>query len=76
MNTQKRQGDILVAMLKKRGMTTLELLQAGVSVCPWKRVRECIPPGWMLDKTGKRGRLTVYRVVRVDATKKREVCHA
>lgn len=64
MQTQKRQGDKLVSMLKRRGMTTLEMMQAGISVCPWKRVRECLPAGWLLDTSKRRGRHIVYRVVK------------
>jgi hypothetical protein len=28
--------------LKRRPMTTLEMLNTGISVCPWKRIRECL----------------------------------
>lgn len=63
-STPKRQGDKLVEILKKRGLTTLEMLQLGISVCPWKRVKEAIPSGWRLDKSERKGRLIVYRVVK------------
>jgi len=64
MATHTRQGDKLVSMLKRRGMTTLEMIQTGISVCPWKRVRECLPDGWQFKPVGTKGRHTVYRVVR------------
>ena len=64
MTTQKRQGDKLVSMLKRRGMTTLELIQTGISVCPWRRVSECLPEGWKHDKSQRKGRHIVYRVVK------------
>lgn len=60
----KRQGDKLVSVLKKRGMTTLEMQMLGISTCPWKRVRECLPFGYKLDTSGRRGRFVVYRVVK------------
>lgn len=60
----KRQGDQLIAMLKKRGMTTLEMIQTGISVCPWKRVRECLAPGEVLDTSQRKGRHVVYRVAK------------
>ena len=63
-NTPKRQGDKLVEILKKRGLTTLEMIQLGISVCPWKRLSECIPPGWKLDKSERKGRHIVYRIVK------------
>jgi len=64
MQTNKRQGDKLVSMLKRKGMTTLELIQTGISVCPWKRLKEAMPEGWKLDKSQRRGRHIVYRVVK------------
>lgn len=64
MTTHTRQGDKLVSMLKKRGMTTLEMVQTGISVCPWKRLVEAMPEGWRLDKSQRRGRHIVYRVVK------------
>ena len=64
MTTHKSQGDKLVSMLKRRGMTTLELIQTGISVCPWRRVSECLPEGWKLDKSQRNGRHIVYRVVK------------
>ena len=64
MQTNKRQGDKLVSMLKRKGMTTLELIQTGISVCPWRRVSECLPDGWKLDKSQRKGRHIVYRVVK------------
>jgi hypothetical protein len=60
----KRQGDLLVDELKKRGMTIGEMEALRISTCPWKRVRECIPEGYVLDTSKRRGRLVVYRIVR------------
>ena len=59
-----RQGDKLIEILQKRGLTTLEMLQLGISVCPWKRLAECLPPGLRLDKSQRKGRHIVYRVVK------------
>ena len=56
------QGRRLIQHLKRRGMTTLEMLQLGISVCPWKRIREQLRDGEHLV-TNKKGRFTVYRVV-------------
>jgi hypothetical protein len=36
------QGRRLIDLLKRRPMTTLEMLNTGISVCPWKRIRECL----------------------------------
>lgn len=57
------QGRRLIAMLKKRGMTTLEMLQTGISVAPWKRIAECLAPHEQLVKR-KVGKHNVYRVVK------------
>ena len=61
------QGRKLIALLKKRGMSTLELQQAGISTCPWKRINEHLRPDEGLMKTKRypdNGRwYYVYRVV-------------
>ena len=36
------QGRRLIALLKRRAYTTMEMLQTGISTCPWKRIAECI----------------------------------
>jgi len=56
------QGRQLVSMLKRKGMTTMEMLQTGVSVAPWKRVSESLRPDECLVKTKNNRGLTVYRV--------------
>lgn len=61
------QGRQLIALLKKRGMTTMELQQTWLSTCPWKRIAEQLTEKEQLIKT-KRERLGrrwvyVYRVV-------------
>ncbi|MFN7610237.1 MAG: hypothetical protein ACK5QX_04775 [bacterium] len=57
------QGRRLIAQLKRRGMTTLEMLQLGISVCPWKRVREQLKADEMLVKSKNKQGLIVYRVI-------------
>lgn len=61
---KETQGRRLIAMLKRRGMTTMDLLQTGISVAPWKRIAESLQEGErLLKKKDCRG-LTVYRVGR------------
>ncbi|TAE20512.1 MAG: hypothetical protein EAZ92_17955 [Candidatus Kapaibacterium sp.] len=61
------QGRKLIALLKKRGMSTLELQQAGLSTCPWKRISEQLVRNEELIKSKRypdNGRwFYVYRVV-------------
>lgn len=61
------QGRKLIALLKKRGMTTLEMQLECISTCPWKRVSEHLLPHEELIKTKRypdNGRwYYVYRVV-------------
>ena len=59
---KQTQGRKLISALKRRGMTTLEMLQLGISVCPWRRVTESLKEGEQLIKS-KKGRYTVYRVI-------------
>jgi hypothetical protein len=61
------QGRKLIALLKKRGMSTLELQMTGISVCSWRRIGEQLRPNEELTKTKRypdNGRwFYVYRVV-------------
>ena len=67
MKKDQTQGRRLIALLKKRGMTTMQLQQAWISTCPWKRVVEQLKPNEQLLKTKRyptEGRwYYVYRVV-------------
>ena len=50
-------------LLKRRGMTYMQMLSTGISTSPWKRVEECLKPTEVVRKT-KNGRgLVVWRVV-------------
>lgn len=56
------QGRTLIAHLKRKPHTYLDMLRYGVSVCPWRRVMECLKPNERLLKT-KNGRgLVMWRV--------------
>lgn len=56
------QGRQLISMLKRRGMTTMDMLMTGISVSPWKRVAESLAPTERLTKAKRQDGLTVYRV--------------
>ena len=66
----QRQGRRLISLLKRKGMTTLELQMTGISTAPWKRVAECLQPGELLTKTKNDRGLFVYRVVNISKTYK------
>jgi hypothetical protein len=61
------QGRKLIALLKKRGMSTMDMQMTGISSCWHKRVREQLRPNEELTKTKRypdNGRwFYVYRVV-------------
>lgn len=59
------QGMRLVRALKRKPHTYMEMLMLGVSVCPWKRLRETLRhmPGVELVKGTNRAGLTTWRVV-------------
>lgn len=62
----KTQAEILYSHLRRRAMTTMEMLSLGVSVAPWKRLVEgqhYLKPGEVLVK-GERKGLRTYRVVK------------
>lgn len=59
------QGRRLIALLKERPMTYMEMNMLGISVSPQKRIKEQLLPGERLNKgTDKAGR-TTWRVVEV-----------
>lgn len=60
----QRQGRRLISLLKKQGMTTMQLQMTGISTCWHKRVAECLEPGEILIKTRNDRGLRVYRVVK------------
>ena len=62
---KQSQGRRLVALLKNRYMTYGEMLRTGISVCPWKRVKESLAPDEELVKKDRSG-LTAWHVVRVN----------
>lgn len=64
MKQDNRQGRRLISMLKKRGMTTMEMLFTGISTSPWKRIQETIKPTELLVSHKNHRGLNVYRVVR------------
>lgn len=63
MNKYATQGRLLIAALKRRPHTYMDMLMHGVSCSPWKRVSESLRHGEALVK-GKNARgLTTWRVV-------------
>lgn len=65
---KQTQGRKLITMLKRRSMTTMELLKTGISTCPWKRCKEALRDDEQLKigrKTLESGRaVNTYRVVK------------
>lgn len=61
--TKQNQGRRLIAALKRKGHTTMEMLALGISVAPWKRIAEQLKPGEHLVKRKNERGLLVYRVV-------------
>lgn len=59
---KQSQGRRLIALLKRRPMTTMQMLQTGISCAPWKRISECLLPYERLVKVKRPDGLTVYRV--------------
>lgn len=53
------QGRRLINILKKRRMTYMDMMMLGISVCPWKRIREGLVEGETLVKSiNKHGLMT------------------
>lgn len=56
------QGRRLIRLLKRRGMTTMDLLRTEISVSPWRRIAESLRPDEKLVKAKNKRGLNVYRV--------------
>lgn len=60
------QAERLFSHLRRKAMTTMEMLSLGISVAPWKRIVEGLhhlKPGEKLVK-GSRDGVRTYRVVK------------
>lgn len=63
MKPKPQQGRRLIALLKRKPMTYAQMLATGISLCPWKRVQECLSePKEQLIKATNRDGLTVWYV--------------
>ncbi|WP_421883237.1 hypothetical protein [Methylibium sp.] len=62
MTCKQTQGRKLITLLKRRAMTTMDMLRTEISVSPWKRISESLKAGERLEKTKNRRGLNVYRV--------------
>ena len=64
MRQQKQtQGRRLIALLKRRYYSSMQLHHTGISVCWWKRVAECLADHEVLHSVKGRDGLLRYRVV-------------
>ena len=57
------QGRRIIELLKRRPMTSMEILQTGISTCWWKRVAETIRHDEKLSIAKRADGINVYRVV-------------
>lgn len=62
MKPTPAQGRRLIALLKRKPMTYMQMLSLGISTSPWKRVCECLAPHELLVKATNAQGLVVWRV--------------
>jgi len=60
----KTQGRMLIALLRKKPHTYLEMLRYGISTSPWKRVKEALGVDEQISKAPNRQGLITWRVVK------------
>ena len=60
---KQSQGRRLIALLKRRSYSNLELMMTGISTCHHKRIRECLADHETLFSVKGRDGLLRYRVV-------------
>lgn len=59
------QGRLLVAELKRRPHTYMEMLRHGISISPWKRVAEALQADEVIEKSADSQGRTTWRVRKV-----------
>ena len=61
--SKKRQGRILIDMLKRRPMTYRQMLEVSPSCSPWKRVAECLDETEHVVRATNAQGWTTWRVI-------------
>lgn len=61
------QGRLLVAELKRRPHTYMDMLRHGISISPWKRVKEALQADEVIEKGADSKGRTTWRVRKVRA---------
>ncbi len=62
-NVYATQGRLLIAALKRKPHSYLDMLKHNVSTSPWKRITECLRDDEALIKTPGKDGLVRWRVV-------------
>ena len=62
-NKYATQGRLLIAALKRKPHTYMDMLDHKVSISPWKRIAECLGDSEQLVKATNKQGLTTWRVV-------------
>lgn len=68
----QRQGRRLIAALKRKPHTYMEMLMLGISTSPQKRVVECLSPTEQVHKAKNSRGLVMWRVIPLDDRKKHD----
>ena len=62
-NTYATQGRLLIAALKRKPHTYMDMLSHGVSTSPWKRIEESLRADECVKKGKTRAGLVTWKVV-------------
>ena len=58
----QRQGRRIIAALKRKPHTYMQMIALGVSSCPWRRAQECLSPTEQIHKAKNKAGLITWRV--------------
>lgn len=64
MITYATQGRALIAELKRRPHTYMDMLRHGISISPWKRIKECLAENEQVVKAQDAKGRTTWRVTK------------
>lgn len=62
-NVYATQGRLLIAALKRKPHSYMDMLRHGISTSPWKRVQECLRGTEALVKTTGKDGLVRWKVI-------------
>lgn len=66
-NKHATQGRLLINELRRKPHTYMDMLRYGISISPWKRIKEALAIDERIEKSADRAGRTTWRVRKISA---------